>query len=369
MEGLGIAVSAVGFGFVYGLSAREAGFSPIEAVAMSTIVFAGAAQFAAIGYVVSGLAWPGDRPADRPAECAPPAVFGRARAVAAERAVLASRRDGAPADRRGLRPDDRPLSTDRADRRARLLDRRRSARPSSRGISRRWPACCSAPRSGPGALRHRHHLPGGHDRARGRADHRPAGARGGHRRRGCRRRGGVADEPVRSASWPAGSWVRRWACSSRRPRRTRRRRSGRTRRPSAIRCPGRASTDRIDPIGRRAARHEHRLRPPRRAHVRRDLSDAGPWAPDAGPGAAAAEGLRVPPAGRARRADGHRRGQRDGGRRTRPGRRRSMSASSGWPCSSAWRITAWRKNLLLGLIAAVALVAIARATGLAAMPA
>jgi 4-azaleucine resistance transporter AzlC len=59
MEGLGIAVSAIGFGFVYGLSAREAGFSPIEAVAMSTIVFAGAAQFAAVGYVASGLAWPG----------------------------------------------------------------------------------------------------------------------------------------------------------------------------------------------------------------------------------------------------------------------------------------------------------------------
>jgi 4-azaleucine resistance transporter AzlC len=52
-------VSAAGFGFVYGLSAREAGFSPIEAMAMSTIVFAGAAQFAAVGYVASGLAWPG----------------------------------------------------------------------------------------------------------------------------------------------------------------------------------------------------------------------------------------------------------------------------------------------------------------------
>ncbi|MEX2184952.1 MAG: AzlC family ABC transporter permease [Chloroflexota bacterium] len=58
-EALGIAVSAIGFGFVYGLSAREAGFSPIEAMAMSTIVFAGAAQFAAVGYVASGLAWPG----------------------------------------------------------------------------------------------------------------------------------------------------------------------------------------------------------------------------------------------------------------------------------------------------------------------
>ena len=57
-EGAGIAVSAVGFGFVYGLSARDAGFSPIEAMAMSTIVFAGAAQFAAVGYIASGLAWP-----------------------------------------------------------------------------------------------------------------------------------------------------------------------------------------------------------------------------------------------------------------------------------------------------------------------
>jgi 4-azaleucine resistance transporter AzlC len=55
----GLAVGALGFGFVYGLAAREAGFSPIEAVAMSTIVYAGAAQFAAVGYVASGLAWPG----------------------------------------------------------------------------------------------------------------------------------------------------------------------------------------------------------------------------------------------------------------------------------------------------------------------
>ncbi len=52
-------MSAAGFGFVYGLSARDAGFSPVEAMAMSTLVFAGAAQFAAVGYVASGLAWPG----------------------------------------------------------------------------------------------------------------------------------------------------------------------------------------------------------------------------------------------------------------------------------------------------------------------
>jgi 4-azaleucine resistance transporter AzlC len=58
-DSAGIAVSVAGFGFVFGLSAREAGFSPIEAMAMSMIVFAGASQFAAVGYVASGLAWPG----------------------------------------------------------------------------------------------------------------------------------------------------------------------------------------------------------------------------------------------------------------------------------------------------------------------
>src|SRR6478736_2522020 len=55
----GLAVGAIGFGLVYGLAAREAGFTPIEAVAMSAIAYAGAAQFAAVGYVASGLAWPG----------------------------------------------------------------------------------------------------------------------------------------------------------------------------------------------------------------------------------------------------------------------------------------------------------------------
>ena len=51
--------SAGGFGFVYGLSARTAGFSPIEASAMSVLVFAGAAQFAAVGYVAGGFSWIG----------------------------------------------------------------------------------------------------------------------------------------------------------------------------------------------------------------------------------------------------------------------------------------------------------------------
>jgi predicted branched-subunit amino acid permease len=59
LDGLGIVVSAAGFGFVFGLTARTVGhFSPVEAMAMSLIAFGGAAQFAAIGYVASGLAWP-----------------------------------------------------------------------------------------------------------------------------------------------------------------------------------------------------------------------------------------------------------------------------------------------------------------------
>jgi len=59
LDGLGIVASAAGFGLVYGLSARTAGFSPIEASAMSVIVFAGAAQFAAVGYVMGGFSWVG----------------------------------------------------------------------------------------------------------------------------------------------------------------------------------------------------------------------------------------------------------------------------------------------------------------------
>jgi predicted branched-subunit amino acid permease len=59
VDGLGIIVSAAGFGFVFGLAARTAGhYSVIDAMAMSLIAFGGAGQFAAVGYVASGLAWP-----------------------------------------------------------------------------------------------------------------------------------------------------------------------------------------------------------------------------------------------------------------------------------------------------------------------
>lgn len=56
---LGIAVGASAFGFVFGLSANQAGhYSLIETIAMSTILFAGAAQFAGISLVANGTPWP-----------------------------------------------------------------------------------------------------------------------------------------------------------------------------------------------------------------------------------------------------------------------------------------------------------------------
>jgi predicted branched-subunit amino acid permease len=59
VDGLGIIVSAAGFGFVFGLAARTSGhYSVLEAMAMSLIAFGGAAQFAAVGYIATGVAWP-----------------------------------------------------------------------------------------------------------------------------------------------------------------------------------------------------------------------------------------------------------------------------------------------------------------------
>jgi 4-azaleucine resistance transporter AzlC len=58
LASLSFAVSGAGFGLVYGLAAREAGFSVIEATAMSVFVLAGAAQFAAVGLIANGAGWP-----------------------------------------------------------------------------------------------------------------------------------------------------------------------------------------------------------------------------------------------------------------------------------------------------------------------
>lgn len=58
LEGAGIALSVAAFGIVYGLAARQAGFSAVEALAMSIVVLAGASQFAAVGLVAGGASWP-----------------------------------------------------------------------------------------------------------------------------------------------------------------------------------------------------------------------------------------------------------------------------------------------------------------------
>jgi 4-azaleucine resistance transporter AzlC len=58
-DGLAISFSAAAFALVYGLAARDAGLSFLEAMAMSAIVLAGAAQFAALGLLVQGVPWAG----------------------------------------------------------------------------------------------------------------------------------------------------------------------------------------------------------------------------------------------------------------------------------------------------------------------
>lgn len=57
LDGGGIAVSTAGFGLVYGLAAHDAGFSVLDAMTMSLLPFAGASQFAAVGYVAEQLPW------------------------------------------------------------------------------------------------------------------------------------------------------------------------------------------------------------------------------------------------------------------------------------------------------------------------
>ncbi|MGH2512571.1 MAG: AzlC family ABC transporter permease [Candidatus Limnocylindrales bacterium] len=58
IDASGLVASSFGFGLVFGLTARSSGFSPIEAIVFSLVVFAGASQFAAAGMVASGFAWP-----------------------------------------------------------------------------------------------------------------------------------------------------------------------------------------------------------------------------------------------------------------------------------------------------------------------
>jgi 4-azaleucine resistance transporter AzlC len=57
LDAAGIGASIAAFGVVYGLAARNAGLSPVEAMSMSLLPFAGASQFAALGYLDQGLSW------------------------------------------------------------------------------------------------------------------------------------------------------------------------------------------------------------------------------------------------------------------------------------------------------------------------
>jgi 4-azaleucine resistance transporter AzlC len=58
-DGLAIVLSLFAFGMVFGLAARQADFSMVEALSMSLIAYSGAAQFAAVGLVASGAPWLG----------------------------------------------------------------------------------------------------------------------------------------------------------------------------------------------------------------------------------------------------------------------------------------------------------------------
>jgi 4-azaleucine resistance transporter AzlC len=53
----GVAMSVGSFAVVFGLTARDAGYSVAEAMLMSLLPFAGASQLAAVGYVQQGLPW------------------------------------------------------------------------------------------------------------------------------------------------------------------------------------------------------------------------------------------------------------------------------------------------------------------------
>jgi len=58
VDSLGIWAIAIIVGGIFGFTARQGGLSLIEAIAFSSILFAGAAQFAAVGLLVVNTPWP-----------------------------------------------------------------------------------------------------------------------------------------------------------------------------------------------------------------------------------------------------------------------------------------------------------------------
>ncbi len=114
---------------------------------MSAIVFAGAAQFAAVGYVASGLAWPGIILLTALLNARHLLYSASLSSVAPPRALPSASGHGTSPDRRGVRPVDRRISGGSAAPTSAATGSRRSWPRSSRGTSPRWPASSSALRS------------------------------------------------------------------------------------------------------------------------------------------------------------------------------------------------------------------------------
>lgn len=58
VDSIGIWVIAIVIGGIFGFTARQGGLSLVESIAFSSILFAGASQFAAVGLLVVGTPWP-----------------------------------------------------------------------------------------------------------------------------------------------------------------------------------------------------------------------------------------------------------------------------------------------------------------------
>ena len=102
-DGLAIVLSLFAFGMVFGLAARQADFSMVEALSMSLIAYSGAAQFAAVGLVGERRAVAGHRPPHRAAQRAPHALCRLTGALVRRDLPTPPRRRGPLPDRRGLR--------------------------------------------------------------------------------------------------------------------------------------------------------------------------------------------------------------------------------------------------------------------------
>ena len=156
---------------------------------MSVFAFAGAAQFAAVGYVAQGLPWLPDRHPDVLPQRPPPAVQRVARPAAARRPLPPPGGDGPRPHRRGVRARRDALPPPRARGRAGLLDRRRGG-----GVHPLEPCDdCRVPagQRDPGSvgLRPRRRVPCGHGGPRGRTH--DGASRDRRRGRGRRDRGGA----------------------------------------------------------------------------------------------------------------------------------------------------------------------------------